>query len=110
MPRLERKPRTPLESSFVLTPTFMGARRNVATAPGLVFRWQWQFNSRRGAILLMHRPQMTRVPDQFFNPETLCLPVLKNKRVVYQAWNCHGYYMYLSSRSTYLHPLRCPDG
>jgi len=78
----------------------VGANAAAAAVPGLVFRWQWQFNARRGAILLMHRPQLMRVPDQFFNPETLALPVLKGKMVVYQTWNCHGYYMYLSSRTS----------
>jgi len=67
---------------------------------GIVFKSRWQFNSRRGAILLMHRPQLTRVPDEFFAAsESLCLSDLKGKCIVYQVWNCPGYYMYLSSRS-----------
>ncbi|KAI9458823.1 hypothetical protein F5148DRAFT_1150944 [Russula earlei] len=67
--------------------------------PGVFFKGRWQFNSKRGAILLMHRPRMTRVPDEFFKA-SLQLPVLKGKCVVYQVWNCPGFYMYLSNRSS----------
>ncbi|KAH9969490.1 hypothetical protein BC827DRAFT_1262721 [Russula dissimulans] len=67
---------------------------------GIVFKSRWQFNSRRGAILLMHRPRLTRVPDEFFAAsESFRLPDLRGKCIVYQVWNCPGYYMYLSSRS-----------
>jgi hypothetical protein len=49
---------------------------------------------------------MTRIPDELFNEQTLLrLPVLRNKCVVYQVWNCPGYYMYLSSRCESLAPL-----
>lgn len=81
--------------------------RDIPGGPGIIFKSRWQFNSRRGAILLMHEPRMTRVPDEFFSaPESLHLPVLKGKYVVYQVWNCPGYYMYLSSRGGYSGPLR----
>jgi len=80
--------------------TSAGANAAVPTAPGVIFKWQWQFNSKRGAVLLMHTPQLTRVPDQFFNSETLRLPILRGKMVVYQTWNCPGYFMYLSTRSS----------
>ncbi|KAI9458822.1 hypothetical protein F5148DRAFT_315756 [Russula earlei] len=66
---------------------------------GHLLRSRWQFNSKRGAVLLMHRPRMTRVPDEFFKA-SLHLPVLKGKCVVYQVWNCPGFYMYLSNRSS----------
>jgi len=66
---------------------------------GLLLKGQWRFNSKRGAILLMHRPRMTRVPDEFFNA-SLHLPILKGKCLVYQVWNCPGFYMYLSNRSS----------
>jgi hypothetical protein len=59
----------------------------------------------------MHMPRMTRVPDEFFNDQTLRLKALRNKCVVYQAWSCPGYYMYLSSRCESPAPLLigCPD-
>jgi len=66
-----------------------------------VFKSQWQFNSRRGAILLMHKPRLTRVPDTFFKTgDTHKIPILKAKFVVYQVWDCPGFYMYLSNRSS----------
>jgi hypothetical protein len=99
--KLERKSRF-LGYSFIWTTHLIGRRRNVPTVQGAVLRCRWQFNTKRGAILLMHRPRMTRVPDEFFAAsDTLHLPVLKNKCVVYQVWTCPGYYMYLSSRCAY---------
>ena len=47
----------------------------------------------------MHKPRLTRVPDTFFkNGDTHKIPILKAKFVVYQVWDCPGFYMYLSSR------------
>jgi len=60
---------------------------------------RWQFNDKRGAVLLMHRPRMTHVPDEFFDA-SLHLPILKGKQVVYHVWNCPGFYLYLSNRSS----------
>jgi hypothetical protein len=49
----------------------------------------------------MHKPRLTRVPDAFFQA-SLHIPVLKTKFVVYQVWNCPGFYMYLSNRCALL--------
>jgi len=65
---------------------------------GIVFQGRWQFKNACGAILVMHRPRMTWVPDTFFNA-SLHLPILKGKSVVYQVWDCPGFCMYLSDRS-----------
>jgi hypothetical protein len=45
----------------------------------------------------MHQPRLTTVPDTFFG-EARNIPILKNKSVVYQVFNCPGYYMYLSNK------------
>lgn len=72
-----------------------------------MFGGGWEFNSKRGAILLMHKAQLTRVPDAFFTTASLHIPALKNMYVVYEVWNCPGYYMYLSNRCAYSHLLFC---
>ncbi|KAI0004612.1 hypothetical protein BJV74DRAFT_763147 [Russula compacta] len=71
----------------------------IPTGQGLVFKSRWQFSSKRGAILLMHLPLMTRVPDEFLQ-HALELPILKGKKLVYEVWECPGFYMYLSNRSS----------
>jgi len=72
-----------------------------ATDQDAVFKSQWQFNAKRGAVLLMHKPRLTRLPDAFFKTsQTLNISILKGKFVVYQAWNCPGFYMYLSNRTS----------
>ena len=78
--------------------------RNILGAQGLVFRTHWQFNSRRGAVLLMYQPQLISVPDALFN-EIRNVPILKNKSVVYQVFNCPGFYMYLSNKGAQLRSL-----
>lgn len=74
-----------------------GLGANFLGTQGLVFRSHWQFNSRRGAVLLMHQPRLTIVPDALFS-EIRGVPILKNKSVVYQVFNCPGFYMYLSNK------------
>ena len=85
-------------------PSHRQRHRNVPTVQGAVLKCRWQFNSKRGAILLMHRTRITRVPDAFFKtPGSLHIPVLKGKGkvLVYQVWNCPGYFMYLCNRCAY---------
>src|ERR1700677_780654 len=67
---------------------------------GVSLRSRWQFNSKRGAILLMHRPRLICVPDGFFD-EKFDLPLLKRKVVVEQVYNCPGFYMSLSNKCQY---------
>jgi len=74
--------------------------RDIPTYQGVIFKCRWQFNNKRGAILVMYKPKLTRVPEEFFMASTP-LPVLKGKCVVNQVWNCPGYYMYLSNGCTY---------
>jgi hypothetical protein len=45
----------------------------------------------------MHQPRLTIVPDALFS-EIRGVPILKNKSVVYQVFNCPGFYMYLSNK------------
>ncbi|KAI9438426.1 hypothetical protein BJY52DRAFT_1129605, partial [Lactarius psammicola] len=66
---------------------------------GVIYKTRWQFNSKRGAILLMHRPRLICVPDGFFY-EKFDLPILKRKVVVKQVYNCPGFYMYLSNEAS----------
>jgi hypothetical protein len=75
------------------------AGSTTADDQGVSLRSRWQFNSKRGAILLMHRPRLICVPDGFFD-EKFDLPLLKRKVVVEQVYNCPGFYMYLSNKSS----------
>jgi hypothetical protein len=81
------------------TPTEVGAATDAADDQGVVLKTRWQFNTKRGAILLMHRPRLICVPDGFFD-EKFDLPLLKRKVVVEQVYNCPGFYMYLSNKAS----------
>ncbi|KAI9434885.1 hypothetical protein H4582DRAFT_2080554 [Lactarius indigo] len=77
----------------------VGASATAADDQGVALKSRWQFNTKRGAILLMHRPRLLCVPDGFFD-EKFDLPILKRKVVVEQVYNCPGYYMYLSNKAS----------
>jgi hypothetical protein len=76
-----------------------GDAGSAAEDQGVSLRSRWQFNTKRGAILLMHKPRLVCVPDGFFD-EKFDLPLLKRKVVVEQVYNCPGFYMYLSNKSS----------
>ena len=60
--------------------------------------------------MVMHRPQSTTVPREFFDEILkLRLASLKGKSVVYQAFNCHGFFMYLSDKGRFSHVLVRPE-
>ncbi|KAH9023040.1 hypothetical protein EDB83DRAFT_2679128 [Lactarius deliciosus] len=77
----------------------VGASATAADDQGVVLKSRWQFNTKRGAILLMHKPRLLCVPDGFFD-EKFDLPILKRKVVVEQVYNCPGFYTYLSNKAS----------
>ncbi|KAH9977251.1 hypothetical protein BGW80DRAFT_842263 [Lactifluus volemus] len=70
-------------------------------APGLVFTHQWQFNARRGAVVVMHSPRPSIVPKGFFK-EALKrrFPALEGKSVIYKVYKSPGFFMYLSNKTS----------
>ena len=85
----------------------MSSDADPADDQGVALKSRWQFNNKRGAILLMHRPRLICVPDGFFD-EKFDLPLLKRKVVVEQVYNCPGFYMYLSNKGGHHRMLLCP--
>src|SRR6266702_1486222 len=83
-----------MRNTAILNRTFS---RKFLGIQGRVVRSRWHFNSKRGAVLVMYQPRLISVPDAFFQ-ETHNVPILKNKSVVYQVFNCPGFYMYLSNK------------
>ncbi|KAI0259830.1 hypothetical protein BC834DRAFT_598188 [Gloeopeniophorella convolvens] len=65
----------------------------------IALKSKWKFSSKRGAILLMHEPQMTYVPDEFLSEVLKRKDILKDKCVVNQVYTCSGFYMYLSNKT-----------
>jgi len=72
-------------------------RRLSCQEPLVAFRADVSVNI-RGTILVMHKPRMIYVPDQFFTASSSQnIPILKGKAVVHRTWNCPGYSMYYFS-------------
>ncbi len=92
----------PLVCAAVLTAVFSSGG---AADERVIYKTRWQFNTKRGAILLMYRPRLIRVPDGFF-AEKFNPAILKRKVVVEQVYNCPGFYMYLSNKGGHCPILR----
>ncbi|KAN0139777.1 hypothetical protein V8E53_002439 [Lactarius tabidus] len=72
---------------------------NLHGAQDLVFKSRWQFNSKRGAILLMFKPRLICVPDPFLSV-ALTIPALKGKALAHHVYECPGFYTYLSNKTS----------
>ncbi|KAH8115659.1 hypothetical protein DFH11DRAFT_1834576 [Phellopilus nigrolimitatus] len=71
---------------------------NVAGFEDASLKGQWQFNDSRGALLIMHMPRITRVPDEFL-AKSLESGLLKDKTLVTHVYSCPAYALYLSNKS-----------
>jgi hypothetical protein len=78
-------------------PADVGASTTADDRP-IVLKSRWQFNSKGGAVLLMYRLRLFRVPKGFF--DEFDLPILKRKVVVTQVYECPGFYMHLSNQAS----------
>jgi hypothetical protein len=88
---MTRTDRKPLILSFLLgTNLIEGSDRD---AQDLLIKGQWRVDANDGALLLMHKPLRTHIPEDVFQA-FLDNPVLKNKWLVSEVWNCTGYFMY----------------
>jgi hypothetical protein len=72
---------------------------SAADDQGVAIKSRWKFSTKRGAILLMHKPRMFSVPEGFFNEKTE-MPLLKRKVVVEQVYKCPGFFTYLSNKAS----------
>ncbi|KAF7342638.1 TPR-like protein [Mycena sanguinolenta] len=61
-----------------------------------VLQTSWEFGDHRGALLIMHQPYMTYVPDVFLHLSA-DLESLKGKVLAVTVYNCAAYAMYLSN-------------
>jgi hypothetical protein len=84
---------------FPLTPISLETV-DIFSDEGVVLRAEWKFTKKRGAAMSMYKPQITRVPEDFFQA-AVSLPVLKDKYIVYEVWQSRGYFMYLSNKCKY---------
>ncbi|KAH8105755.1 hypothetical protein DFH11DRAFT_1277139 [Phellopilus nigrolimitatus] len=72
---------------------------NVADFAEASLKGQWKFNESRGALLIMHVPRITRVPDEFL-AESLGRGLLKGKTLVTHVYSCPAYALYLSNKTS----------
>lgn len=80
-------------------PIYQLNSRSLADIANAQLKLQFGFSNRRGALLVMHQHQATRVPDNLLD-ELTKIDYLKEKVLVTRVINCPGYVRYLSSKRT----------
>lgn len=71
-----------------------------ASVPGITdasVKGQWQFATKRGALLVMHQPRSTYIPPKVMLKKLIDIHELKDKYVVTETFSCPAYSLYLSS-------------
>ncbi|KAH8105761.1 hypothetical protein DFH11DRAFT_1277520 [Phellopilus nigrolimitatus] len=71
---------------------------NVTGFANACLKGQWKFNHSRGALLIMHMPSITRVPDEFLD-KSLADGLLRDKTLVTRVYKCPAYALYLSNKT-----------
>ena len=75
--------------------------RNIFGAAEPTFGGQWKFGRTRGAVLVLHRLQITSLPGELL-AELKEAGWGKGKQLVTQSYACPGYALYLSNKSKYI--------
>ena len=60
---------------------------------------QWEFGTRRGALLIISQPHSSYIPPKVFLKNLVDIPALRNKALVTEVISCPAYSLYLSSAS-----------
>jgi hypothetical protein len=58
---------------------------------------QWQFSTKRGALLVMHQPRSAYIPPKVLLKTLINITKLKDKYLVTETFTCPAYSLYLSS-------------
>jgi len=68
--------------------------------PGLAdtpIKGQWEFGNKRGALLIVARPQSAYIPHQVVLKHLVNIPALQHKSLVTEVVSCPAYSLYLST-------------
>ncbi|TCD66518.1 hypothetical protein EIP91_001294 [Steccherinum ochraceum] len=75
-----------------------GAHADVVPAANISFQGKWKFNARRGALLAMYKPYMTKLPDLLLLDRRLSsMECLKDQKLITHVYSCRAYALYLSN-------------
>lgn len=69
--------------------------------PDAAFKGQWKFNASRGAVLVMLKPRLTRIPDEIFPLTLQNRKLLNDKKLITEVSSCPAYALYLSGNSEF---------
>ena len=59
----------------------------------------WKFGEKRGAVLLMHLPQLWKIPNMKLLDKLVDVPEVKGKYIVSDAYTCPASSLYISGKS-----------
>ena len=72
--------------------------RNLAGMVDIALAGTWDFSEKRGAVLLMHRPQLWTIPNTKLLDRLNKVKELKGKYIVSDAYTCPASSLYLSHK------------
>jgi len=75
----------------------VSAECGVAGLADTSIKGQWEFGSKRGALLIMSRPRSSYLPPKVFLKQLVDIPALRDKSLVTEVISCPAYSLYLSS-------------
>ncbi|KZP06030.1 hypothetical protein FIBSPDRAFT_703082, partial [Athelia psychrophila] len=69
----------------------------------------WEFSGKRGAMVLMHLPQLYQIPNNKLLNRVLDVKELRGKYIVSEVYTCPGPSLYLSGKSESFYSPLCPS-
>ncbi|KZP33699.1 hypothetical protein FIBSPDRAFT_847647 [Athelia psychrophila] len=72
---------------------------NLAGTMGVALTGTWEFSGKRGAVLLMHLPQLYQIPNNKLLNRLIDVKELQGKYIVSDAYTCPASSLYLSGKS-----------
>ncbi|KAF7977601.1 hypothetical protein HWV62_3208 [Athelia sp. TMB] len=77
-----------------------GPEVNVAGIADVALAGTWKFDEKRGAVLLMHLPQLWQIPNMKLLDRLVDVPEVKGKYIVSDAYACPASSLYISGKSS----------
>lgn len=76
-----------------------GPEINLAGMVDVALAGTWKFGEKRGAVLLMHLPQLWKIPNMKLLDKLIDVPEVKGKYIVSDAYTCPASSLYISGKS-----------
>ena len=77
----------------------MGVFSNLPGLGDVALTSTWEFGGKRGAVVVMHSPQLWQIPNVNVLNRLVDVAEVKGKHIVFEAYMCPAASLYLSNKS-----------